>query len=552
MIQRRAGFLITATFFIALLGAGLLYDDLSARGGGQVYQKVRLLNEVVNQISQKYVDPIEEDELYLRAIKGLVESLDPYSEFLTREQYEDLKVHTTGNYQGLGISIDIRDKVLTVVAPIEGTPAYKAGVHPGDKIVEVDGASTRGWSSERAVQELRGPAGSRVVLTLVREGLTEPIKLTIKRQAIDIPSVPYAYMIRDGIGYIRFRQFSEKSAREVQSALERLRKQGMRSLILDVHSNPGGLLDQAIDVTDLFLDRGDVIVSTRGRIAEQNRKYYAKDDVNFSSFPIIVLVNEGTASASEILAGALQDHDRALILGRTTFGKGLVQSLFPLEGNQTALKLTTARYYTPSGRNIQREEEQDSPIFAMIEDEDEPPVVEAVREEGEVPDSLVFKTEMGRTVYGGGGITPDLIVSDTLSTAGRELVQRLFAKGVYFDYAVHYRSRHETLPQNWRPSAADVEEFKSFARARKILFAEEEFEAEREHIVNELRAVLISQYHGEGVARRQVIEGDKALATAIELLEQGETLSEVFQIAEKRGEATEAALEHAEGAATPR
>lgn len=550
MIQRRAGFLVTAAFFVALLGAGLLYDDLSADGRSEVYEKIRLLTEVVSQISEKYVDSIDEDELYLRAIQGLVESLDPYSEFLTRQQYEDLKIHTSGNYEGLGISIDIRDNVLTVVAPIEGTPAYKVGIHPGDKIVEVDGETTRGWSSERAVTELRGPAGSTVVLTIVREGLTEPLPFTILRQAIDIPSVPYAYMIRNGIGYIRFRQFSTRGAREVQSAVERLRKQGMRGLILDVRSNPGGLLDQAIDVTDLFMERGEVILSTRGRMADQNRKFYARDDVNYGSFPMVVLVDEGSASASEILAGALQDHDRALILGRTTFGKGLVQSLFPLEGNEAALKLTTARYYTPSGRNIQREEEA-HPLLGLIEEEIAP-VVEAAEEEGKVPDSLVFKTEMGRTVYGGGGITPDLIISDTLSTAGRKLVQELTAKSTYFDYAVHYRSSHETLPQDYRPAAADIEDFRSFVRSRDILFADEEFEAEREFIVDALRFTLIEHYHGQGVARRQVMEADKALATAVDLLQQGETLREVFQLAEARDREIRAALHRAGAEAQPR
>ncbi|HEY7529368.1 MAG TPA: S41 family peptidase [Gemmatimonadota bacterium] len=546
-MQRRAGFLVTALFFTALLGAGLLYDDLSAaRRGG--YENVRLLSEVVEQVSQKYVDRIDDDELYLRAIKGLVESLDPYSEFLTRDEYEDLKVHTSGNYEGLGISIDIRDDVLTVVAPIEGTPAYRAGIHSGDRIMAVDGRSTHGWSSERAVDELRGPAGSEVVLTIAREGLTEPIEITIRRQAIDIPSVPYAWLLDGGVGYVRFRQFSERGAREVQAAVENLRRQGMRSLVLDLRGNPGGLLDQAIDVTDLFLERGELVVSTRGRMPEQNRKYHAHDDVNYGTFPMIVLVDGGTASASEILAGALQDHDRALILGRTSFGKGLVQSLFPLEGNQAALKLTTARYYTPSGRNIQREE-SDDPLLAMVGDGDElPPVVEAAREEGEVPDSLVFHTDMGREVYGGGGITPDLVVSDTLTTAGRKLVEELRAKGVYFDYAVHYRAAHDKLPASWQPSEAEIEDFLEFARSKDILFAPEEFEAERDFIVDSLRSVMIAHYHGEAVARRQVMQADVALMTAVELLREGETLRDVFKLAEERDAAIEAALQPPGGA----
>ncbi|MCA1572129.1 MAG: S41 family peptidase [Gemmatimonadota bacterium] len=548
-MQRRAGFLMTAFFFVALLGAGLLYDDLSAGGQDDVYQKVRLLNEVVSQVSQKYVDSISREELYERAIRGLVESLDPYSEFLTRDEYDDLKVHTTGNYEGLGISIDIRDDVLTVVAPIEGTPAYDAGVHPGDRIVEVDGVSTHGWSSEKAVDELRGPAGTKVRLTLVREGITEPLRVEIRRSSIDIPSVPYAYMIRPGIGYIRFSQFSERGAREVQSAVERLRKQGMRSLVLDVERNPGGLLDQAIDVTDLFLDRGEVILTTRGRVAEQNKKYVARDDVNYGTFPMIVIVDEGTASASEILAGALQDHDRALILGRPTFGKGLVQSLFPLEGNQAALKLTTARYYTPSGRNIQKEEDELA-LVDLVEGEQPAPVVEAARETGEIPDSLVFHTDMGREVYGGGGITPDLIVSDTLSTAGRELVWKLRAKNAFFGYGVHYRARHERLAEDYRPTPADIEDFKAFIHSRDILFADEEFAAERDLIGDILRSELIRQYHGEGAANRAVL--DPSLRAAVELLEQGDTLEEVFRLARARGEAIEAAVADPAPGARPR
>ncbi|MBW3661117.1 MAG: S41 family peptidase, partial [Gemmatimonadetes bacterium] len=401
MIQKRFGTLFILLFFLAVLTGGILYDDLSGAGeNDDPYQAIKLLNETIHQISDKYVDPIGPDSLYFRALSGMLMSLDPYSQLLTPDDYSDLKIHTEGNYEGLGIQIDIRDEILTVVAPIEGTPAYKKGLRAGDRILAVDGTSTKGWSQDKAVQELRGPKGSTVTLTIGREGLDETLEIDITRQPITLNAVPYAFMLEDGIGYVRFRQFSEHSRDEIRSAVRDLEKRGMRALVLDVRGNPGGLLDQAIEVSDLFLPRGVEIVSTKGRMAESDRTYNARDNDDFSVHPMVVLIDRSSASASEILAGALQDHDRALLLGQSTWGKGLVQSVFPLEGGY-ALKMTTAKWFTPTGRTIQRERKVVDGRFV------EEPVIDSLAAGDSLKKTLpTFKTGAGRTVYGGGGVTP--------------------------------------------------------------------------------------------------------------------------------------------------
>ena len=319
-----------------------------------MYQQARLFDDVLGHVSAYYVDSIGETDLYQKATRGMLEQLkDPYSVLLTGDDYKALTEQTSGNYAGLGIQIDVRDGWITVVAPLPETPAERAGVETGDQIIEVDGKSTEGWKNDEAVKALRGAAGSKITITVRRSGIPDPIKYTLTRAQIHIRSVPPGTMFDGGVGYISLNPVSETSAEELRQEIAAMKKKGMKSMILDLRQNPGGLLDQGVEVSDLFLDTKQEIVSTRGRARGSTKEFFDEARQTWPDLPIVVLVNDGTASAAEIIAGALQDHDRAVVVGSPTFGKGLVQTLFPL-GEGVALKLTTARWYTPSGRTIQR------------------------------------------------------------------------------------------------------------------------------------------------------------------------------------------------------
>lgn len=538
MIRKRFGTLFILLFFLAILTGGVIYDDLSASNGDDPYKAIKLLNEAIHQVSDKYVDPIPSDSLYMRALEGMLMSLDPYSQLLSPSEYNDLRIHTQGNYEGLGIRIDIVDNILTVISPIEGTPAYRAGLRAGDRILFVDGVTTEGWSEEKAVQELRGPQGSKVVLSIGREGLDEPFEAEITRKAIKLSAVPYAFMMQDGIGYVRFTQFSENGRDELREAIRGLERKGMRALVLDVRQNPGGLLDQAIEVSDLFLPKGVEIVATRGRVADSDRMYSARDNNDFSVHPMVLLIDNGSASASEILAGALQDHDRALLVGDTSWGKGLVQSLFSLDDGYF-LKLTTARYYTPSGRSIQRENglahERLAALGEVAAAPSEAGVLDADEPSGSIPDSLVFATDMGRTVYGGGGVMPDVRVkAEKLSELSTQLLEQAFRKNAFFSYAVHYHGTHPSLSRTFAPDEAMMDDFRTYLREDKeVDFSDEAFDAELDYIRDYLRYTLISQYHGEGAARQAVMEADLPLAKAVDLLTEADTLADLFRLAER-------------------
>src|SRR4030095_4168453 len=308
-------------------------------------------------------------DLYDKATNGMLEQLkDPYSVLLTGDDYKALTEQTSGNYAGLGIQIDVRDGWITVVAPLPDTPAERAGVATGDQIIEVDGRSTEGWKNDEAVKALRGDAGSKGNINVRRSGVAAPIKYSLTRARIHIRSVPAGTLFDAGVGYISLNPVAETSADELREEITGMKAKGMKSLILDLRANPGGLLDQGVKVADLFLDAKQEIVAPRGRARGSTKQFFDDARQAWPELPIVVLVNEGTASAAEIIAGALQDHDRAVVVGTPTFGKGLVQTLFPL-GEGVALKLTTARWFTPSGRTIQRtaESEEDQAEQAASE-----------------------------------------------------------------------------------------------------------------------------------------------------------------------------------------
>jgi carboxyl-terminal processing protease len=354
MASPRRGF----TFGVALLAVlatffagGRVVDHVDAVGKDAAYEELQTFTNILAIVQKNYVEDVTTDQLVEGAITGMLTSLDPHSAYLTPDLYKELQVDTKGSFGGLGIEITLRDAVLTVVSPIEDTPADRAGMKAGDMIIKIDGEFTKDMTLIEAVKKMRGKKGTKVVLTLKREGINRLFDVTLTREVIKIQSVK-SKLLEKGYGYVRITQFQERTANDVGRALEEWTKgDGLEGLVLDLRNDPGGLLTQAVKVSDIFLDSG-LIVYTDGRLDNQKQKYFAHRPGSYTDFPMVVLVNGGTASASEIVAGALQDHKRAVVLGTKTFGKGSVQTILPLD-DDSALRLTTALYYTPSGRSIQ-------------------------------------------------------------------------------------------------------------------------------------------------------------------------------------------------------
>jgi len=334
---------------ILLLTVNLFAEE--EKNKKNAYNKLKVFSEILSLIESNYVDPTKNDLMIEGAINGMVKSLDPHTHYMSPASYKEMQVETTGKFGGLGIEISIRDGVLTVISPIEGTPAFRVGIKPGDKIIKIKDESTLDMTLQDAVSRLRGETGTPINITVFRKSFKAPKEFTIVRDIIKVRSVTNK-LYEDDIGYIKIRSFLKNTSNDLDKALAELKQKGITKLILDVRNNPGGLLNQAVEVTDRFLNRENLIVYTKGRSDEQNMRFTSHDKVTGVSYPMIILVNGGSASASEIVAGALQDLNRAIILGTTTFGKGSVQTIIPLSDG-SALRLTTARYYTPSGRVIQ-------------------------------------------------------------------------------------------------------------------------------------------------------------------------------------------------------
>ncbi len=429
---------------IALATGGWLINQSGAASGGE---SRRLLDEIHRLISARFVDEIPPEELYQMAIDGMLENLgDPYTTFLEPRDSEDLRLTTTGNYGGLGVRIDVKDDWITVVQVLPNSPALREGLEVGDRIIEVEGESAEGWSVDKAVDTLRGEKGAPANITIARVGVDLPLAIRIVRDVIQVAQAQ-GFVLDDDIGYVTLRGFSREAKEELIATLDRLVSEGAGGLILDLRRNPGGLLPAGIDVTDLFLERGRPVVETRSRLEEQNYLFRASTEDRYADIPVVVVVDGLSASASEIVAGALQDHDRAVVVGTTTFGKGSVQTLYGLSGNNS-MKVTTARWYTPAGRSITKDFDRESALrnlaASAVAISGEP-----IAARSEPGDREEFTTTGGRTVYGGGGITPDLIVyRDTLSTEEQELRRLATRSGaiprnVVFRWAVEYSNEHD-------------------------------------------------------------------------------------------------------------
>ena len=447
--------------FLLLLSSSLVFSaPKKPKEPGDFYEEISRFNKILSEVNRKYVENVDPAEISDAAIEGIRNILDPHTVVFAPEDYEDLKISMEGKFGGVGITISLRDNVLTVISPLAGTPAFKLGIRAGDKIRKIEGNSTKGLTLDEAVEKLRGKIGTDVTISIEREGVPELMDFTITRDEIIVHAIPYYSMIQDDIGYIKLATFADNTTADLENAIKELKKQGMKKLILDLRYNPGGLLNQATSVSELFLKKGNLLVSTKGR-TQQTEAYARKDGILSPDVPLVLLVNQGSASASEIVAGAIQDWDRGLIIGKTTFGKGSVQTIFPLDNQGHALKLTTAFYYLPFGRCINKKENGIHGLKAIEESLDPNAEKDSLAKDTTVVDT--FLTNKGRKMVGGGGIIPDIDVElDALPW----VVQVQERMAMYFKFAVKARPALEKagakIDLNWNVPDSLYEQFRDF------------------------------------------------------------------------------------------
>ena len=517
----------------AVLGAAVVSGDWMVRqglaGAARESASARLFDQVLERVTANYVDSLSQSELYRRAVDGLLDELDdPHSLYLSEARLARLNEQTSGSYVGLGLRFDARDGWLTVIAPLQGSPAERAGIGTGDRILEIDGQSTRGLTPDEASNMLRGRPGTTARLVVERAVDGQTLRLSLPRLAIHVGTVRRSTVLSDSIGYVDLNVFGDSSAAEIARSVDSLRARGITGLVVDLRRNPGGLLPQGVAVADLFLDQGVKILDMRGRTPESNVEYRDGAPQRWDGLPVVVLVNDGTASAAEIVAGALQDHDRALIVGRATFGKGSAQSLFPLEGGG-ALKLTTARWYTPLGRAIGR------PFGAEVPDEEEEELESARRREE-------FKTASGRVIYGGGGITPDVAVGDTVQPPAELAFQQALGdranafRDAITDYALELRGSSLVPSPDFVVTPAMRQQLWERARSRGIELDRAVFDAAAP-LVTRMMTVDIARYaFGGDVAVRRQAEQDRAIQAALSLLRGVRTPQELLAAGDRRAQ----------------
>lgn len=471
-------------------------------------REVKRLPQTAFNIRNHYMEEIDSEELIKAGIEGMLTNLDRFSVLMEKKSYDRLMESTHGKYEGLGMQIDSRDDRIVIVTPIEGTPAYRKGLRAGDVIMEIDGEDTEGMSTSDGADLMRGPAGTSVNLTIKRAGLADQLEFELERAVIELKSVPY-YGIIPGtdIGYVRLSRFAEETSHELREAISALDKEHVKGLVFDLRSNGGGLLDQATETAELFLEQGREIVYTQGRFEGSERHFYAERPPLYPEKPLVILVNEGTASASEIVSGSVQDWDRGLILGQTTYGKGLVQRIFPISNDHSiALKLTTARYFVPSGRCIQKPEKQVKHGSAA-----ERQLLE--QQEAEENDSLavsdkeIFYTNGGRIVYGGGGIVPDIEVEAEMYEPIEINLER---KSMFFDFAIQYVADHPEVKPDIEIDQEIIEGFKEFIEEREF-----DYKTSLQVSVEKLRETVdeegtLDAFEGTLDSLRSLVELEKA------------------------------------------
>jgi len=527
------------TLLVAIAGATLFGGFYGNRLFGSpvqsdVSKRLKEYTDLLNAVTQWAPEDTGTDKFVYSSIDGMLRTLDPHTSFLEPKEYADMQDRQKGSFYGLGILVTKRNDQVTVVTPLDGTPAARLGIRAGDVISEVDGTATDDLSLDEVVKRLKGPKGTTVHIKIMRVGIKEPIPLTIVREAIPTNSISNVLMIRPGVGYIRIKDFTATTVRELDEAIDKLNHQGMQKLVLDLRQNPGGLLDAAVGVADHFLDKGQMIVYTKGRTPDSAQDYVAPGKHQKLNIPVVVVVNHGSASASEIVTCAIQDHDRGIVVGETSWGKGLVQSVYTLPYG-AGLALTTSKYYTPSGRNIQRDYSSFYDYYVADENEN--------GAGGEVPlkDRKQFHTEVGRVVYGGGGITPDVFVKPPTLTRTTQLLD---LRSAIFNYGVEYVAKHPDTTKEVVVTPAMLEDFAQFAASKDVAPLADIHDAlqkpvDRDYLTRAVKAEIVTAKYGYDASYPYRLEGDTQIAKAIEELPEAAKLE--THAAEMRSHGTQPA-----------
>jgi len=525
---RSASVAILAVVLSAVLGG--VYGQGALATDDRIPQHYRAFTAALSAIEAGYAEPVETDQLVYGAINGMLQTLDPHSSFMDPRTYARMRERQEQRYYGLGITILVVDGDITVVQLFEGSPAYGKGIRRGDVIARIEGEDTKGWTSDDAVRRLRGPRGTFVNISLRRTGIDALIDIAVMRDEITMSSIPAAFMADDRTAFIRVEDFAEHTDDELGRALDRLAQQGMRQVVLDLRNNPGGQLEQAIRISNRFLRRGDMIVYTRGRVPNSDQDYRATRPSTFTDLPVIVMVNRNSASASEIVAGALQDHDRALIVGETTFGKALVQSIYRVSQG-AGLALTTAQYYTPAGRLIQRPWDGtfDEYFTYGMRDQQEAP---------HAPEQMKLTTG-GRKVYSGGGIEPDARIEGQVEGFSPTRFGRtIYARQLFAAFAEPFTARGDVRPGAQGPSRklvdpgfavdeAMVRDFRAFLETRRVRVDEDAFAKDQDFIKAMIRFEIELALFGIGEARKNLILQDPQARHALTLFGEARQLSEL-------------------------
>lgn len=526
------------TVVISALAGGFFGSGLMATKD-EIDQQYRVFTSALAAIEREYVEAVPSDRLVYGAIDGMLHTLDPHSSFFDPKAYAQMRERQEGRYYGLGITIQVIDGDITVMSIFEGSPAYKKGLRRGDVIARIEGADAKGWTSDDAVRKLKGPKGTTVAISIRRRGYEGLIDMEVVRDEVNITTVRGSFMLDKDTGYVKLTEFSETSDRELGNALEALTAKGMKRLVLDLRDNPGGALDQAIRISNRFLPRGDLIVYTRGRVPNSDQDYRATEESDYTHLPIVTLVNRNSASASEIVSGALQDHDRSLVVGETTFGKALVQSVYRISDG-AGVAVTTGRYYTPSGRLIQR------PWDGTFDEYLTYTLREQTGDRAHQSAELKY-TDAGRKVYGGGGIEPDrFVVGSVEGFNPTRFGRQLFARQAFATFADQFTAEGDTrmsaanqarkkIARGFEVTDAILADFKAMLVAQKVRLDEEAYAKDQAFIRAMIRFEIDSALFGIDEARKNLVAQDPQAQFAMSLFPDAERLNELARTHAAKG-----------------